>query len=78
LRKTYPDGNPNKARDENIRAVSPDPVHHAQALVESFGARTALQISQFNAQLSGANRGYWKEVLENVVQAWVAQHGTRA
>lgn len=61
-----------KARGD-LHTASPDPVQHAQALVESFGARTALQISQFNAQLTRADGSYWKEVFENVVEAWGAQ-----
>jgi hypothetical protein len=60
----------NKVRDGGTRAVSPDPVRHAKALVESFGATTALQIAQVNAQLTGSSRCYWTEVLDHVVDAW--------
>jgi hypothetical protein len=73
LSPTYPDPSsdesPNKVSDQ-ARTVSPDPFRHAEALVESFGARTALQIAQFNSQLTGPNGSYWADVLDSVVDAW--------
>jgi hypothetical protein len=64
---------PNKVPHEKTRPLSPDPLPHAKALVESFGARTALQIAQFNAQLMGPSSSYWANVLDNIVDAWGTQ-----
>jgi len=72
------DANSNRHPDQghhlNKPSVSPDPVQHARALVESFGARTALQIAQVNAQLTSPSGSYWTDVLDNVVDAWGRYH----
>jgi hypothetical protein len=43
-------------------------------LIESFGARIALQIAQVNAQMTGPTGSYWAEVLDDMVDAWGRRH----
>lgn len=71
------DDDPNKVSGERTRTVSPDPFRHAKALVESFGAKTALQIAQFNAQLAGPNGRYWADVLDSLIGAWERRQETQ-
>jgi len=68
--QSSPERYPQPHREERDRVLSPDPIQHASALVESFGARTAIQIAQFNAQLAGATGRYWADVLDSVANAW--------
>jgi hypothetical protein len=52
--------------------VGADPGAHAQALVEWFGVRTALEMARFYAQ-GGPTGAYWSDVLATLMARFPQQ-----
>ena len=57
------------------RSLKPDPIGHAQALIEACGPENALQIAEIYAQ-SYAEESYWPRVYAAVSSLVTCAHDT--